>query len=101
MTKLSRCDTCGFMSENEDDVRQCEKQDKEVKYTVGQRVTFMFGIWVEGEIRHVAFGLGTHKVSYGILVGDTWRVNVERRNTIIANVPEEDIREGALVDFCT
>jgi len=80
VAKWYECLICGYMSKNEEKVRQCAAQGKKNIYQINQIIEFHFlgssnydmrKAWFKGEIKGVSFFKLNHKVSYTVLLTDS------------------------------
>lgn len=93
MIRNYSCEVCGLSSENEEAVRQCEELGSKAKYSVGQRVTFLYKphrdrLEITGEITNIHFEEKTHKVSYTIFVEEDKRLGLRSHRSTHPEISE-------------
>jgi len=69
MNIIYECEICFYRSRDKKKVQECEAQGSKHKFSVGQKVLFLFGplgdkIWMKATVEFIRFRKRTHAVSY-------------------------------------
>lgn len=90
------CEICGFESENEKSVHECEDKGSKAEFYINQNVAFLYKpdtehLVIEGKITLIHFEEKTHSVSYTIFVENEPRLGLRANNSTHTKIPERNV----------